>query len=145
MVKARLSSAEVGRICKILAGWEGKLSWALLIIRVEFLLGRTFTRQGLDKHALIKVAFQKTKTRVRQAADKSGAPNSRVSPELEFALRRIDNLKAEIGVLEAQRDVLLERFATWLYNARGRGLSEQDLSRPLPPIDRDPSERQRRS
>ena len=142
MADARLTDAEVDKIVNLLTTWQGKLSWELLLRRVTPLLGRDFTRQGLDKQQSISIAFKQAKDRIRIRAKK--APRDRDSdlpPELAAAQRRIDNLMAEVKLLKAEKDKFLERFATWLYNARSRGLSEIDLNSPLPPVDRDKSER----
>lgn len=143
MAKARLTDAEIERIIGILTAWSGKLSWELLVRRVEVLLGRPFTRQGLDKHETIRIAFQQAKNRFRSHSKKLGIEENDLPLELALAQRRIDSLVAEVQVLKAERDRLLEKFATWLYNARSRGISELDLNRRLPDVDRDSSERRR--
>ena len=142
MAEARLTDTEVDKIVNLLTTWQGRLSWELLLRRVRPLLGRDFTRQGLDKQQSISIAFKQAKDRIRIRAKK--APRDRdndLPPELAAAQRRIDNLLAEVELLKAEKDKFLERFATWLYNARSRGLSEIELNSPLPPIDRDNSER----
>ena len=142
MAEARLTDTEVDKIVNLLTTWQGKLSWELLLRRVRPLLGRDFTRQGLDKQQSISIAFKQAKDRTRIRAKKApagGDPD--LPPELAAAQRRIENLLAEVELLRAQKDQLLERFGTWLYNARSRGLSEIDLNSPLPPVDRDKSER----
>ncbi|NEH27458.1 hypothetical protein [Rhizobium ruizarguesonis] len=144
MAEARLTGAEVDKIVNLLTTWQGKLSWELLLRRMRPLLGRDFTRQGLDKQQSISIAFKQAKERTRIRAKKApagGDPD--LPPELASALRRIDNLKAEVELLQAEKDRLLERFATWLYNARSRGISDYDLSQPLPPVDRDKSDGKR--
>ncbi len=142
MAESRLTDAEVDKIVTILTTWQGKLSWELLLQRVAPVLKRQFTRQGLDKQVTISIAFKQAKDRTRIRALKG--PKVRdpdLPPELAAALRRIDNLKAEVDLLHTEKDRLLERFATWLYNARSRGISEYDLNQPLPKVDRDKSER----
>jgi hypothetical protein len=142
MADARLTDAEVDKIVNLLTTWQGKLSWELLLRRVRPMLGRDFTRQGLDKQQSISIAFKQAKGRIRIRAQKAARDrDGDLPPELAAAQRRIDNLLAEVELLKAEKDKLLERFATWLYNARGRGLSEIELSTPLPHIDRDKSER----
>lgn len=144
MAKARLSEKEIEQIVGLLTGWSGKLSWELLLRRAEVLLRRSFTRQGLDKNTTISTAFRQAKSRLRTPLKRSAnVTEGDLPPELALAQRRIDNLVAEVEVLKAERDRLLERFATWLYNARSRGISEFDLNRKLPDIDRDSSERKR--
>ena len=57
--------------------------------------------------------------------------------------RTIDSLRAEIAVLKAERGRFEEKFATWLYNARSRGISEVELNKRLPEVDRDGSTKKR--
>lgn len=143
MSKRRLSEKEIQQIVGLLTAWRGKLSWKLLLGRVEALLGRPFTRQGLDKNETISIAFQQAKDRIRSRPKRTAAVESDSPPELALVQRRIDSLVAEVEVLKAERDRLLERFATWLYNARSRGVSEFDLNRKLPDVERESSERRR--
>lgn len=137
LAKARLTNEEVELIIGLLTSWRGKLSWELLLKRVETLLRRPFTRQGLDKQAAIRTAFQQAKARTRTAKQSP----SEALPEIALLQQTIESLRAEIAVLKAERNRYAEKFATWLYNARSRGLSEVDLNRPLPIVDRDKSER----
>ena len=53
----------------------------------------------------------------------------------------MEALKAEVALLKQERDGFLETFATWLYNARNRGLSERDLNEPLPAVERHRSDK----
>jgi hypothetical protein len=126
----------------MLAGWKGRLTWELVVQRVEAILGRTFTRQGLDKNETISIAFGQAKDRRRKQSKKEVEESDR-PPELAAAERRVEVLRAEIAVLKAEQERFLEKFATWLYNARSRGVSEFDLNRQLPDVDRDKSERRR--
>lgn len=142
MAVARLTAVEIDRIVGILTSWEGKLSWELLLRRVRPILKRPFTRQGLDKHEPIRIAFKQAKERLRTSS--KTAILDRVPPELALAQRRIDSLVAEVKVLKGERDRFLEKFATWLYNARSRGISEVDLNRSLPSVDRRGSDKSMR-
>ncbi|MGO7297129.1 hypothetical protein ACC718_09950 [Rhizobium ruizarguesonis] len=142
MAKARLTYNEVDLVVGMLAGWKGRLTWELVVQRVEAILGRTFTRQGLDKNETISIAFGQAKDRRRKQSKKEVEESDR-PPELAAAERRVEVLRAEIAVLKAEQERFLEKFATWLYNARSRGVSEFDLNRQLPDVDRDKSERRR--
>ncbi|AOG11563.1 hypothetical protein [Agrobacterium sp. RAC06] len=134
MAKARLTRDEIDRIVELLTSWRGKLSWELLLKRVEAILRRPFTRQGLAKQENIQTAYQQAKNRIRLVK-----PTSSKSPEIELMQSTIDSLRAKIAVMEAERGRYDEKFATWLYNARSRGISELDLNRHLPEVDRDRS------
>ncbi|UIJ81943.1 hypothetical protein [Rhizobium leguminosarum] len=138
MAKARLTDDEIERIVALLISWQGKLSWELLTERVETLLKRPFTRQGLDKQDNIRTAFQQAKDRLRSSPVTPSA--TEMSTELAMALGRVERLEAEVAVLKAERNRFLEKFATWQYNARSSGrLSESDLNIPLPKVERDRS------
>lgn len=140
MAKAKLSVDDIDSIVNILTGWRGKLTWELLVDKVAAILGRPFTRQALDSHAAIKRAFALAKKRFREG--KHAAPQPpHTSVELAIALDRVDALQAEVTLLKQERNALLETFATWLYNARNRGLAERDLNRPLPLVERHGSDR----
>lgn len=142
MPKAKLSVDDIDRIVTLLIGWRGKLTWELLNDKVAAVLGRSYTRQALDAHADIKRAFASAKTRSRGA--KHADPRSgHITVELATALDRVNALQAEVTLLKQERNAFLETFATWLYNARNRGLSERDLNRPLPVVERHGSDRKR--
>ncbi|WFU89067.1 hypothetical protein QA644_08500 [Rhizobium sp. CC1099] len=139
MAKARLTSDEIERIVELLTSWRGTLSWELLLERVETLLRRPFTRQGLAKQDNIQIAYQQAKDRIR----KQKPTYSEALPEIELMKNTIDSLRAKIAMMEAERGRYEEKFATWLYNARSRGISELDLNRHLPEVDRDWSTKER--
>jgi hypothetical protein len=48
----------------------------------------------------------------------------------------IRRLRQQVLQLQNENSLLIERFARWVYNASVRGLDEQFLDNPLPPIDR---------
>lgn len=137
MAKARLTDGEIERIVGLLTGWQGALNWEVLTERVQTLLRRSFTRQGLSKQENILTAFQQAKDRLRSSPAAPSA--STMSAELAVALARVDALQAEIAVLKTERNRFNEKFAVWQYNARSRGISEYELNTPLPRVDRDRS------
>lgn len=139
MAAIRLTSDEIDQIVELLTSWRGELSWDLLTERVEMLLGRPFSRQGLSKHQNIQTAFQQAKDRIRTDKPSYAKP----LPEIEMMQNTIDSLRAKISVMEAERGRYEEKFATWLYNARSRGITDFDLNRQLPEVDRDGSVKKR--
>ncbi|NTZ89280.1 hypothetical protein [Agrobacterium tumefaciens] len=139
MAKARLTDDEIERIIELLTSWRGTLSWELLMDRVEKLLRRSFTRQGLAKQVNIQTAYQQAKERIRE-----GKPTHKEAlPEIVLMQQTIDSLRAKIAVMEAERGRYQEKFAIWLYNARIRGLSELALNSQLPEVDRNESKKKR--
>ena len=135
MTRAKnLTDADIERIVAILDGWSGKLSWDLLIQAVARHLKSTYTRQALNSHQRIRDAFTLRKEKL------SGVPaierKKAESPELQAALERLARVEGENQRLKMENDRLLEKFATWAYNAHARGLTEDFLSQPLPKVSR---------
>jgi hypothetical protein len=137
--KARLDQADLSTIVGMIETWNGALTWEALVERVELAVGRPFTRQALDGHASIKLAFQARKERLRniRASLRAGrAPDGDVPAEMTVLLQRAEALQGRVDTLEALIRAYEAKFVTWLHNARGRGISEEVLNAPLPPIDR---------
>lgn len=130
-----LSADDISDIVELLDGWTGKLTWELLIEAIRSRKRVMYTRQALHKHERIKQAFAVRK-RLLSAGKANVAPKVE-SPELAAALQRIVRLEGENARLESENQRLLEQFARWSYNAHTRGLDQQFLSRPLPPVNRD--------
>jgi hypothetical protein len=138
-IKPKLDSEEIGTVVAMIEAWDGPLTWERLTDRVAMVLGRPFSRQALDAHAKIKIAYQTRKTRLRKirVSVRAGKPNmDELPPELAFALQRVEALQARVDRLQATVDAYDVKFVTWLYNARIAGLSEDVLNSPLPPVDR---------
>lgn len=137
--KAKLTGGDVATIVAMIEVWEGPLTWERLAGRVETVLGRPFSRQALDAHSKIKLAYQARKVRIRRvlASVRAGKPDlSEVTPELAMALQRASALQARVDTLQATVDAYEMKFIIWLYNARVMGLSENVLNAPLAPVDR---------
>jgi hypothetical protein len=134
-----LDDETIALIVGILDGWSGQLRWDGLIDAVERRTRARYTRQALHNHERIKSAFSLRKKAIAQARGK--APPTADSPDLQAALQRIERQEAVIARLEAENRCLLEQFARWAYNAQARGLDEAFLSQPLPPVNRDQTER----
>jgi hypothetical protein len=139
MPKAKLSPGDIDVVINLLTGWQGRLTWEMLVDKVAAVLGRSYTRQALDAHVDVKRAFDLAKKRAREGKRPGAAPYA--SPELAAALDRMEGIKAEVALLKHERSGFLETFATWLYNARNRGLSEGDLNQPMPAVERHRSDR----
>lgn len=139
MTKSRaknLDDAAIGVIVSVLDGWAGKLTWDLLAEAIEKRTRVKYTRQALDKHARIKMAYQVAKGRL------SGAPRTvrkhKLSEaETEALVQRYARLQAENERLERENNRLLEQFQTWLYNAHLKGLTKEYLNSSLPRVDRE--------
>lgn len=124
-----------GEVVSILDGWCTKLTWELLIEKVQERLKVRYTRQALHQHERIRLAFV---TRKKALLRSNGGP-ARSTGHLEFdkTLERLDRLKVENERIEAENKALLDQFARWTYNASSRGLSIDFLNQPMPSVDRD--------
>lgn len=125
-----LTDYDVGRVLNILSGWRGRLTWALLVHEVGRVLGFAPARQTLARDLQIKTAFRLAKNR------SSDRPRVTVPDSLRAAAQRITRLEADNARYAAENEQLLLQFYVWRYNAYAHGLTEQQLSRPLPRLDR---------
>ncbi|WP_425668599.1 hypothetical protein ACPSL3_08630 [Vibrio owensii] len=80
----------------LIRSWEGKLTWDLLVTKIEASLGIATTRQTLDKYANIKHEYQKQKQVLR------GKPVSPDNKELLSYLQKDVELAEKVLQLEAQ-------------------------------------------
>ncbi|AEI75786.1 hypothetical protein CNE_1c04210 [Cupriavidus necator N-1] len=133
-----LGDEDLEAISRLLDGWDGKLSWELLIEAIETRLKARYTRQALSQHARIKLAFQLTKERLTgQPRSKQQGSAGLGATEAQALLERYQRLEGENARLKAENERLLEQFVVWAYNASNRGLDARFLSQPLPRVDRD--------
>ncbi len=80
----------------LIRSWEGKLTWDLLVIKIESKLGITTTRQTLDKYANIKHEYKQKKHVLR------GKPVSSENEELISYLQKDVDLAEKVIQLEAR-------------------------------------------
>ena len=80
----------------LIRSWEGKLTWDLLVTKIESSLGIATTRQTLDKYSNIKHEYQKQKQVLR------GKPVSSDNKELLSYLQKDVELAEKVIQLEAQ-------------------------------------------
>jgi len=137
--KAKLGGGDIATVVALIEAWEGALTWERLTSRVASVLGRPFSRQALDAHPKVKIAYQSRKSRLRKvlAGARARKPDTEgMPPEMAMALQHAEALRARVDNLQATVDAYEMKFATWLYNARIAGVSEGALNSPLPPTDR---------
>lgn len=128
------TKTEIDLIVDKIRTWPGEtINWGDLCASLKDILGRRPSRQGLSQHEAIQVAFTARKKHLRiQPKQASPMPSS-----LAVAARRIARLLAEKQELVQQIEQLRERFRTWQYNAHVKDLTEADLDKALPIIDKD--------
>ncbi|MGC9423526.1 hypothetical protein [Vibrio sp.] len=80
----------------LIRSWKGKLTWDLLVTKIESSLGITTTRQTLDKYANIKHEYKQKKQVLR------GKPLSSENEELISYLQKDVDLAEKVIQLEAQ-------------------------------------------
>ena len=80
----------------LIRSWEGKLTWDLLVTKIESCLGIATTRQTLDKYANIKHEYKQKKQVLR------GKPISPDNKELISYLQKDVELAEKMIQLEAQ-------------------------------------------
>ena len=133
--KQRLSEQDVKNIVAVLETWEGPLTWDLVVQRVAVIVGRPFSRQALHAHEVIKATFQSRKRRSRaitESVRQGRATSDEIPAELAVALQRAEAAEVRAKALEQIVDRYREKFVIWLYNARNRGMTEEQLNAPLP-------------
>lgn len=124
-----LTDDRIARIVDSLDGWNGKLTWELLIAAVHAEMGITYSRFTLSEHARIAHAFALRKTALRGVA--SAGPRKSKDEAVLAALDRVEKYKAKVERLESENQLLLEQFLTWTVNAERGGVSIDMLNRPL--------------
>lgn len=125
--------ADIDAIIHLINTWpHPSISWEDVCSKSEPILGFLPSRQGLSQKDEILVAFQSKKK-----CDRNPRETVVRSPSnLAVAGRRISELTAEVAKLKSVNSSLRDRFQMWQYNAHLHGMSQSDLERPLPKIDR---------
>jgi hypothetical protein len=125
---------DIEAIVTLIRDWPKEtIAWQTVCEKAEPILGYTPSRQGLSQHEVILVAFQARKRNLRlQPQISTPMPSS-----LAIAAQRISRLQAENSELILQIKALRHRFRIWQYNAHARNMTEADLDRPLPIIDKE--------
>ena len=132
----KIDDRTIMQVVGLLDGWAGKLSWDLLVDEIEKRVGIRYTRQALDKHSRIKIAYQNTKQKLSNVSSLQHRQKY-YSQELIPTLERLDRLTVENARLKAENENMLEQFVTWAYNAYLKGLTKEYLNTPLPLVDRE--------
>ncbi|CAH7073060.1 conserved hypothetical protein [Vibrio chagasii] len=83
----------------LIRSWEGRLTWELLVTKIESSLGITTTRQTLDKYLNIKNEYKKKKRLLR------GRPISTENTELVSYLKKDIDWAEKVLQLEAELKV----------------------------------------
>jgi hypothetical protein len=126
-----LTDKDIEQIIGILDGWQDKLSWEALCDACLPVIGTKPARQTLIKFVRITNAFNACKKRLKE-----DIPELRAPPSMRVAIERIARLERENERLKSENTELLQQYVVWQYNAHIHGLSDRDLNKSLPGIDR---------
>ncbi|MBA0160294.1 hypothetical protein WCT80_20370 [Pectobacterium carotovorum] len=133
-----LTKEDINYIVNVISGWDSKksggLTWDALCDSISSVVGKRPTRQSLNIHKNIVKAFNFKKDMI-----KSGKSEIRRPANLNIASQHISNLENKLKMAEEENRSIKEMFIIWQYNADIHGLSEDNLNKPLPIIDRERS------
>lgn len=127
-----IDDAAVQRVCQLIRNWPATipLTWEALVKMTAQVEKGGWTRQGLNRHKAIVDAFQQRKLDLRKS------PKPSKDPLVVVLRRQIEDRDAENRTLREKLSHYEERFIVMIRNATARGLTQNDLEAPLPPIDR---------
>lgn len=130
-----LTEQRIKVVIDILDGWEGKLTWELLLAAVEKTTGIRYSRFTFAEYPEIANAFSFKKDTLRGTwkGERSQPRDERV----RAALEQVERYKAKVERLEMENQLLLEQFVTWATNAERKGVTMTMLNAPLPKPERD--------
>lgn len=135
-----LNKKDILAIVNLIRGWEEpKLTWSEICSEAEPLIGKLPTRQSLNTHEAITTAYQAKKDALKGKAPQKPRPAS-----LNAAASRIANLEAQLAEVKEQNRRFKQMFVIWQYNAYKYGMKESQLNMPLPKIDRERSDNEKR-
>ena len=101
MALPSLNTQQVRKIEKLIFGWRTKLSWDVLVQRIESDFGIETTRQTLNTYKPIKDAFRDKKQELRGAPTKEFIQFTKAEVN---AYERIKSLESEVTSLEKKVD-----------------------------------------
>ena len=112
---------------ELLEAWPKDLTWEKFCRVHGEMVGHQFSKMALykEKSGRVLDAFQEAKDRLR--GKKTGAGFQTLEE------RKIEILEAKIEVLRRENANLLDRFRCWQHNARVKGVTFEELDRPLAP------------
>jgi len=105
-----------------------KLTWE----RIESFSG--FTRQAMSRHAKIMLAYQDAKRSLAEAGTPSRSRSR--GDEREYFDQTVKNLRSEIRRYETLEQRWLQRWQRIAFHCARRGLSIDDLDKPLDALNR---------
>lgn len=123
----KMTDLMINQSVLMLDGWAGKLTWDLYLESLAVDIGHRYTKAAMLRHDRIKDAWDHAKERCRGSIEDSSKP-----PEVALMDSRNRELEERIQRLTRENTRLLEQFVRWAHNASRRGMSLEELERPLP-------------
>jgi predicted RNase H-like nuclease (RuvC/YqgF family) len=123
----KMTDSMINQSVLMLDGWSGKLTWDLYLEALSVDVGHRYTKAAMLRHDRIKDAWGHAKERCRGSDEVSTKP-----PEIALMDTRNKELEERVKRLTRENNRLLEQFVRWAHNASRRGMSLEDLERPLP-------------
>lgn len=132
-----LSVKDIKTVVNYISSLNGTaVTWDSICDAVAPLIGKRPSRQSLCKHTLVSSAYHASKSQDRQTEKPLPKPAS-----LAIAAQRIRRLESELADVKRRNSLLYEMYMTIQYNAYKHGLKETQVLEPLPPIDRERTDR----
>lgn len=127
-----ITESDVKLIVEMIRHWpkQEKLKWENICLGSQTIIGYKPTRQALDKKTAIASAYEIKKKQLRFEADKLSSvarPRS-----ISGAMEKIAKLEAENAQLKGELSKMAEIARRFIYNASVKGLTRQQLTKPLP-------------
>lgn len=132
-----LTNERIQVVIDSLDNWKGKLTWDLLLKRVEEKTGIAYSRFTFAEYPTIANAFTLRK-KVLSGTWKA-EPSQPRDEQVRAALEQVARYRAKVERLEQENQLLLEQFVTWATNAERKGVTMAMLNAPLPTPSRDRS------
>lgn len=133
MPKILITEENLEEILLLINTWDSKLTWDLLCHKVAELLNvRSIERQSLANYPDIQKAFSKRKQKIKE--QEAATPEKNVT--IDYLKKQVNNLKAQVQRLEEINDRYKKTFIIWQYNAYMKGMTENDLNKPLVAVNR---------
>jgi len=130
-----LRPSDVQAVVGIIDAWrEDTLTWEAICEAAEGPVGKRPSRQSLFLNARIRAAYDAGKKRLRDA------PREPLPANLKIASQRIGRLEAENASLKQAYAAVLALNTQLTYNGYKHGLKKEQMTAPLPKIDRERTE-----
>lgn len=133
-----ISESDVQSIASMIRDWpKGEpFKWSTICVGAKTILGYEPTRQALHKKPALVAAYGAKKNRLRTEIEKLSKV-ARPRSTLE-AMERLADLQEENDQLKAEIRKMAEIANRFIYNASLKGLTREQLMKPLPQKGRRP-------